>query len=217
MAQKVEKGLFITFEGPEGCGKSTQSRRICEELRAEGYDVIHTVEPGGTSLGQNIRALLLEKESIELSRKAEILLFETDRAQHVEQIIVPALLEGKIVICDRYNTATFAYQGYGLGADMEFIKKIDDAVTGGLEPHLTVLMDIDVETGLKRAGNTGVADRMEKRDLKFHEKVRAGYLDLAEKYPKRIRVIKVNDGIDEVYRLVRKQVYDIVERYKRSE
>jgi len=132
MAEKLKKGLFITFEGPEGSGKSTHSKRVHEELLSSGLDVVHTAEPGGTPLGSKIRDILLEKEDIRLGELSELFLFEADRAQHLEETIGPALKEGKIVLCDRFNTATFAYQGYGLGMDMTMIEWIDSKATKGV-------------------------------------------------------------------------------------
>ena len=193
MAKELTKGIFITLEGPEGSGKSTQSASLCDDLINDGYDVVHTAQPGGTDLGAKIRDILLQKDNIRLGEKAELFLFEADRAQHVEEEIRPALEDRKIVICDRFNTATFAYQGYGLGMDMGLIETVDNAATGGLVPDLTLLMDLDIKTGLKRAGRTGAADRMEKRGNAFHEKVRQGYLDIAAKNPERIKVISVRD------------------------
>jgi len=206
----MSRGIFITFEGPEGCGKSTQSSRIFQDLLSEGHDVLHTQEPGGTELGGKIRDLLLLRDDIRLDRTAELLLFEADRAQHVEEMIKPAIEEGKIVLCDRFNTATFAYQGYGLGMDMGLIRNVDETACAGLVPDLTVLLDIDVETGLMRAGKTSSADRMEKRSKEFHSKVRAGYLSLAEESGGRIKVIKVVDGVDKTYEQVKKVVYNFI-------
>lgn len=214
MAEGLTKGLFITFEGPEGSGKSTQSRMMMEELTSKGYDCLHTREPGGTSVGKRIREVLLDKDDIKLSSSAELFLFEADRAQHVRNIIRPAMDEKKVVICDRFNTATFAYQGYGLGVDMELIKKIDDSATGGLKPDLTVLFDIDVEVGISRATAGREADKMEKRSLEFHRRVREGYLKIAEEDPETIKVIKVDGKIDETFGKVKKEVYAVVERYK---
>ena len=217
MAKGLTRGVFITFEGPEGSGKSTHSRRVYEDLAADGYQAVHTAEPGGTSLGERVREVLLEKEEISLGAQAELFLFEADRAQHVEEVIIPELAARKIVICDRFNTATFAYQGYGLGMDMDLVRTLDQAATGGLCPELTILMDIDVETGLARAGAGRAADRMEKRARAFHEKVRQGYLDLAGQHPDRIKVIKVRDDKNETYALVKKEVYAAIERYKGPE
>lgn len=216
MAEKVTKGLFITFEGPEGSGKSTQSRKMLEELSSKGYDCVHTREPGGTSVGKRIREVLLDKDEIKLSSSAELFLFEADRAQHVRNIIRPAMEEKRIVLCDRFNTATFAYQGYGLGVDMDLIKKIDDSATGGLKPDLTILFDIDVEIGISRATAGREADKMEKRGLEFHEKVREGYLKIAEEDPDRIKVIKVDGKIDQTFEEVKKEVYGLIDRYKRT-
>jgi len=214
MAEKIKKGLFITFEGPEGSGKSTHSGRLYDELVSGGYDAWHTIEPGGTALGEGIRGLILEKDSIRLKEKAELFLFEADRAQHVEEVINPLLAAGKIVLCDRFNASTYAYQGYGLGIDMDLIKKIDEAATGGLCPDLTVLLDVDTGTGLARAGAGGPADRMEKRPVEFHEKVRRGYLELAEMFPERIKVIKTDEDIERTYDLVKEAVYDLITRHQ---
>ena len=214
MAENLTKGIFITLDGPEGCGKSTQSRLLKEELAAVGYDVIHTFEPGGTLLGSRIRSILLEKDDIRLDSKAELLLFEADRAQHIEELIRPAVEEKKIVICDRFNTATFAYQGYGLGMDMDLIKSVDKASTGGLNPDLTIVLDLEVSTGLERATAENGPDRMEERSSEFHEKVREGYLELARKSPDRIKVIEVRETIDETFELIKKEVYDVIKRYK---
>lgn len=217
MAKKLKKGLFFTFEGPEGSGKSTQSSRLSKDLIAMGYEVVHTAEPGGTPLGEKIRSVLLEKDDIRLDGQAELLLFEADRAQHIKELISPALEEGKIVLCDRFNTATFAYQGYGLGMDMGLIESVDSIATAGVEPDLTILLDVDVETGLKRAGGVGAADRMEKRSVDFHQKVREGYLDLAEKSGGRIRVVKVQEDKNKTYSLVKKEVYDFLEENTKLE
>ncbi|MBD3425740.1 MAG: dTMP kinase [Candidatus Omnitrophica bacterium] len=206
--------MFITFEGPEGCGKSTHSRRLFDEMTSDGMEVVHTAEPGGTELGARIRDILLEKKDIRLGEVAELLLFEADRAQHVAEVIRPALEEGGIVLCDRFNTATFAYQGYGLGMDMDLVKRVDRAATGGLEADLTVLMDVDVETGLKRAGAYSAGDRMEKRAVSFHRKVRDAYLRMAGDEPGRFIIIRVSDDIEQTYKAVREAVYGYIERNK---
>jgi dTMP kinase len=217
MAKELTKGIFVTFEGPEGSGKSTHSKRLCEDLKSGGYRVLHTQEPGGTPLGGRIRNILLEKDDVYVGQEAELLLFEADRAQHVRDVILPHLKEKGIVVCDRFNTATFAYQGYGLGMDMNQIEAIDKIATGGLSPDLTILLDLDVTTGLKRATANRGADKMEKRGDQFHEKVREGYLDLAKKNPDKIRVIKVNEHVEETYKLVRKEVYGLIEKYTSTE
>jgi len=219
MAKELTKGIFITFEGPEGSGKSTHSRRIYDELISDGYKARHTAEPGGTALGEKMREILLGYGAapINVKQEAELLLFEADRAQHVCQVIRPHLGRKEVVICDRFNTATFAYQGYGLGMDMNQIEAIDKIATGGLSPGLTILMDLDVKTGLERAIAEHGADKMEKRGDEFHKRVREGYLDLAKKNPDKIRVIKVNEHMEETYKLVRKEAYGLIEKHTSTE
>lgn len=216
MAEKIGKGILITFDGPEGSGKSTQSELMCEELSMAGYDVVRTGEPGGTLLGGKIREILLEKDDIPMGEIAELFLFEADRAQHMEEVILPAIEKKKIVICDRFNTATFAYQGAGLGMDMGMIRKIDIVSTGGIVPDLTILLDIDTGSGMARASARSGADRMEKRKAEFHHRVRKGYLELAAEDPARIKVIKADGDIEHTRLLVKKEIYDLLERYKRS-
>jgi dTMP kinase len=216
MAEKIEKGLFITFEGPEGSGKSTQASLAADSLRSRGYKVLHTSEPGGTALGKKVREIILEKDEIPMGSLAELFLFEADRAQHVREVIRPAIRDKKIVICDRFNTATFAYQGYGLGMDMDLINRVDDAATGALKPDLTVLLDIDIKLGMSRAHARSSADRMEKRGEDFHRKVREGYLDLASRDAERIKVIEVAEDIDRTREKVEKEIYGLIERHKRA-
>ena len=206
MAEKLNKGLFITFDGPEGCGKSTHSVRMKDDLMKRGYDVLHTREPGGTLLGERIRDILLEKDEMPLGKEAELFLFEADRAQHVEEVISPALAKRKIVICDRFSAATFAYQGYAAGADMKMIFDMDYMATKGVVPDLTILLDVDVETGLKRAGAQSSPDRMEKRPREFHEKVRQGYFEIARECPRGVKLIETRENSDETFELVKKEI-----------
>ncbi len=217
MAEDMKKGLFITFEGPEGSGKSTQSGLIFDSLAADGYLSFRTAEPGGTALGERIRDILLERDDIRMDSVAELFLFQADRAQHVEEVILPAIEGGKIVLCDRFNTATFAYQGYGLGIDLDVIRCLDDIARKGLDPDLTIVLDIEVEAGIARATSDRMADRMEKRELDFHRKVRNGYLDMAKKSPDKIKVIGTSGPVEDVYRKVRKEVYDLIEGHKRTD
>ncbi|MDD4956439.1 MAG: dTMP kinase [Candidatus Omnitrophica bacterium] len=210
----MKKGVFITFEGPEGSGKSTHSCRLAEELVSDGYDVVHTAEPGSTGLGGKIREILLMKDEVALSPESELFLFEADRAQHVIEVIGPAIKAGRIVLCDRFNTATMAYQGYGLGMSRDLISTIDLAATGGMIPDLTVILDIEVATGLRRASNTRSADRVEKRSLEFHEKVRTGYLEIASRNRERIKVVDASGDIEDIYRKVREEVYAVIRGYK---
>jgi dTMP kinase len=202
----TERGKFITLEGVEGTGKTTQVALLCDYLRGHDVDVVETREPGGTPLGESARRLLLEPGDDAPSARAELLLFLAARAQLVARVIMPALEAGKWVICDRFSDATIAYQGYGRGLDVEAIKSLDEFATGGLSPDRTILLDLDVETGITRAvagkkefGGAGRGDRMESEDLKFHRRVRDGYLSLAEQEPGRIRTIQVSGSIEDVH------------------
>ncbi|HPM42845.1 MAG TPA: dTMP kinase [Candidatus Omnitrophota bacterium] len=210
MAKKgLRRGIFITFEGPEGCGKSTQSRLLYSFLKKSGKRCVYTREPGGTKTGEMIRKVLLNSKGINISNLAETLLFEASRAQIVNEVISPALRSGKIVICDRYSDSTLCYQGYGGKVPVEDIESIDRISTGGLKPDLTILLDIDTVTGLKRARRKGV-DRMEEKTLAYHKRVRMGYLKLAGKYPKRIRLVKVRENIESTQKIVRGEVASVV-------
>ena len=216
MAKKdLKRGIFITLEGPEGCGKSTQSKLLYDYLKEGGYDCIYTHEPGGTKIGEYIRHILLGLKDINVSDLTELLLFESARSQIVKEIIRPALAKRKIIICDRFSDATLSYQGYGGKIPIKAIKIIDCIATGGLEPDLTILLDIDTIAGLKRAKKKGV-DRMEAKDIAYHRRVRKGYLKLAKGYPDRIKLIKVKDGIDKIQGLIRRKVELVIRRYKRS-
>ena len=212
MAKKnLKKGLFITFEGIEGCGKSTHSRLLFNYLKGKGYPCVHTREPGGTTLGEEVRATLLKSKDIDISDLAELFLFEACRAQIVEDVLRPALNDKKIAICDRFSDATLSYQGYGGDIDIKMIKMLNGIATKGLSPDLTLLLDIETAKGLKRASRKGV-DRMESKGLAYHKKVRNGYLKLAKADPKRIRVIRVDGTISAVQTRIREEV-DIVLRY----
>ncbi len=211
----LKKGVFITFEGAEGCGKSTHSKLLCGHIEAMGYTCVHTREPGGTSSGELIREVLLHSKDVEISDLSELFLFEACRSQIVKEVIIPSLAKKAIVICDRFSDATFSYQGYGGKVPLNIIKKLDDVATGGLKPDLTILLDVDTLTGLRRARRKGV-DRMENKDLAYHRRVRAGYLKLAKLDPKRIRVIKVDGSIEKTQESVRREVDIVIQRYKRA-
>jgi len=216
MAKKaLKKGIFITFEGPEGCGKSTHSKLAAEFLRKEGYEVVHTREPGGTRVGRKIRDLLLNFKNIEISPLTELLLFEASRAELVREVIKPALLKKKIVISDRFNDATFVYQGYAGRVPLGEIRKIESVSMGRLKPDLTVLLDIKAKDGLKKI-RSFLRDRMESKELAFHESVRRGYLKLARTEKKRIKVIKTRDTVQKTFEAVRPEVMNVVRRYKRA-
>ncbi len=201
--------LFITFEGPEGSGKSTQARLLAEWLSAQGLNVLFTREPGGTSIGDRVRQILLSPNSAGLVPEAEVLLFSASRAQLVREAILPHLEAGGIVVCDRYADSTYAYQGYGRGLDMDTLRRITHFATQGLVPDLTFLIDIPVEEGLrrKRRGN-GEDDwnRMEAELHAYHERVREGYLELAAQEPARWVVLDGRKPVEVVQEQVRNHV-----------
>lgn len=216
MAKKeLKKGVFITLEGPEGCGKSTQAKLLCGYLKKRGYKCLHTREPGGTKLGEVTRRVLLHSKGVDISDVSELFLFEACRAQIVEEVIVPGLKKNMIVVCDRFSDATRSYQGFGGKISLKVIDALDKIATVGLEPDLTILLDIDTDKGLRRARKKGI-DRMEKKDVAYHNRVRRGYLALARIYPRRIKVIRVTDGIGRVQELVRREVEIVLRRYKRA-
>jgi dTMP kinase len=215
MAQRaLKRGLFITFEGIEGCGKSTHSKLLFEYIKSSGYRVVHTREPGGTKLGEAVRRVLLDSPGISISDLAELFLFEACRAQIVKEIIKPALDKGAIVISDRFSDATFSYQGYGGCVDLAAIKTLDRVATAGVSPDLTILLDIDTLEGLKRARKKGI-DRMESKDLSYHKRVRSGYLKLSKQYPGRIRRVEVSGCIPEVQAKIRREVEIVLRKFKR--
>jgi len=208
-------GFFITFEGPEGAGKTTQAKLLKEYLERNGYKVLYTREPGGTYLGKKIRALLLSPENKEMVERTELFLYAADRSQHVEEIIRPALEEGKIVLCDRFSDSTIAYQGYGRNLDLEMIRELNQKATGGLCPQLTILLDLDPADGLNRAlslckDGLEEGDRIEREAEKFHQKVRAGFLLLARNQPERIKVVDASVRIQEVALMVRSLVNNLL-------
>ncbi len=202
--------MFITFEGIEGSGKSTQIRRAAAYLRDRSVSVLPTREPGGTPIGTKIRALLLDPENEDLDPKAELLLYMADRVQHVKTRVQPALLKGSVVLCDRYFDATVVYQGTGRGIDAALILDLYRLLLGAFKPDLTLLFDLPPRTGLARAwgevesGGRSVREtRFEKEALAFHEAIRAGYLALARNEPDRFRVIDAAQPIDAVWEAVR--------------
>ena len=187
--------MFVTFEGVEGAGKSTALKNMARELGQEGADVLVTREPGGSGLGKALRTLLLDCNS-QITPDAELCLFLADRAQHVAEVIRPALAAGKVVLCDRYADSTYAYQGFARGMDLGRLRLLNDAVTGGLRPDLTVVFDVPEEEGLARArarnqseGTEVSGGRCDSETLKFHAAVRGGFLKLAAAEPQRMRVI----------------------------
>lgn len=198
--------MFITLEGPEGSGKSSQVFPLAEFLRESGYDVLTTREPGGTPIGDQVRQVLLDKENNEMKLRTEILLFQASRAQLVEEVIRPHLEKGGLVLCDRYADSTLAYQGYGYGRDMDELRTIVRFATGGLTPDLTLLLDMDVEVGLKRRQKGGDVNRLDIFELTFHQRVREGYQLLARQEPHRWVVIDADRSSVQVQKEIRQVV-----------
>lgn len=200
--------MFITFEGIEGCGKSTQARRLVNRLRDASVPLVFTLEPGGTRVGSDIRKILLDSSNRNLSPLAELFLYEADRAQHVEEKIRPALEQGKWVVCDRFFDATTVYQGFARGQDMKLIRNLNKKACFGIRPDMTFLIDCPVEIGLKRAlkRNEGVPeigqDRFEREEMDFHEAVRQGYLTMANEDPERIVVLDCKLNEDELEAMI---------------
>ncbi len=195
----MKRGLFITFEGADGCGKTTQMKLLAEYLEKQGIPYLLTREPGGKGLGEKVREILLNYDG-EVSDRCESFLFLADRAQNIDIIVTPAVEEGKIVLCDRHIDSTVAYQGYGRGLDINRINMLNDIATNGKKPDLTFVFDIDVETSMKRVGQE--KDRMESAGREFHNRVRNGYLELAKQEPQRIKVIDATKSIDEIHKEV---------------
>ncbi|MEM7553736.1 MAG: dTMP kinase [Cyanobacteria bacterium P01_A01_bin.84] len=202
------KGKLITFEGVEGCGKTTQIRLCAEWLQSLNISIFVTREPGGTELGVHIRKLLLEgTESKPITNTTELLLYAADRAQHVEEDIIPNLEVGNIVLCDRFTDSTFAYQGYGRSLDMDLIDRLNSIATGGVEPDLTLWLDLDVKEGfIRKFQNNDVADRIEKEKIDFHYLVQQGYKYLASTYPQRIIKVDASLTPNEVH----KQIQEVI-------
>lgn len=214
------RGLFLTLEGPEGAGKTTQSRLLADYLRSSGCEVVAVREPGGTAIGEEIRALLLDPRWEEMDARAEMLLFAAARAQLVAEVIAPALRAGKVVVCDRYVDASIVYQGIGRRLGAEIVRTVNAVATAGVMPDLTLLLDIDVRTGLGRAraetglrtpaGEAGAGDRIEQERLAFHERVREGFLSLAKNEPQRIKVIDAHGPVPAVQWAIRQAVAQIL-------
>lgn len=202
------KSCFITFEGGEGAGKSTLIRKVYDYLFAQNYFVVKTREPGGSVLGEKIRDILLHKENI--SPLAEVCLFLASRAEHVKEVIKPALKENKVVLCDRFNDSTVAYQGYARDLGVDEVQRFCDFVCDGVKIDLTVYLDIDPFLGLKRIKSEKY-DRIESECISFHRKIREGFLFLAKKNPERFLVVDAKASIEDVFRKVIKKVLEIID------
>ncbi|HZY30950.1 MAG TPA: dTMP kinase, partial [Candidatus Methylomirabilis sp.] len=201
-------GLFITFEGGEGSGKTTHLKSLAHYLRDLGDEVVETRDPGGTTIGKEIRTLLLSPESAATSDSAELLLYEASRAQLVREVITPAITRGVVVLCDRFTDSTLAYQGFGRGLDQDLIRQLNRFVTGGLGPELTILLDLDPRIGLERCTRSiragrSFRDRIAAEPLAFHQKIREGYLTLAREEPDRFRVIDASLSVAQIEAAIR--------------
>ncbi|MEW6097040.1 MAG: dTMP kinase [bacterium] len=201
--------MFITFEGSEGSGKTTQSELLTKALQEKGFDVIHTYEPGGTKISEKIRQILLDPENFNMSALTELFLYLSARAQIVKEVIKPALEAGKIVICDRFIDATLAYQGYGRGLNKKLIQKLNSVVTQDIKPDLTIVLDVDTNEGLQKAINLhkdiyppGKGDRIEQEGLEFHQRVRNGYLEIGKQNPQRVKIINRQKNVEEIHQII---------------
>jgi dTMP kinase len=203
-------GKFITVEGIEGAGKTSCMQVVTEVIEHQGINAIHTREPGGTDLGEDLRSLLLGHKHTGMSDDAELLMMFAARAEHIVQKIQPALDDGKWVLCDRFTDATYAYQGYGRGIPLEKIAGLENWVQGELRPDLTLLMDLPVEVGMERAGKRSAPDRFESEAWDFFERIRQGYLSIAAEQPSRVKVIDASQDLPDVQAQVRVAIEDFV-------
>ena len=206
------RGVFISFEGIEGTGKSTQTRLLAEYLEKKGYTVTRTAEPGGTRISGKIRELLLSLDSRGMDPVTELLLYNASRVQHIKEVITPALERGELVITDRFSDSTVAYQGYGRGLDLKLIDSLDMISTSRLRPAMTILLDLDVETGLRRNREINKNDRLELEDITFHERVRKGFITIAGKERERVRLVDCSAPIETVHKIVAGLIDEFLEK-----
>lgn len=217
----VQRGMFITFEGPEGGGKSTQVERFIKSLRELQYDVVQTREPGGTVISEKIRSILLDPNHHVMNHRTEMLLYAASRAQHVAEVIEPSLAQGKIVVCDRFIDASVAYQGYGLGLPVDEILHVNSLATNRTAPHRTYLLDLPVEVGMKRIAEkrghnedlqaVGL-DRIESKELDYHRSVRQGFIEIAKKESERVKIIDATRDIEQIENEIREDFLRFVAR-----
>jgi len=206
----VMRGYFFTFEGIDGCGKTTQLSRVAECLRAEGRNVLVTREPGGPPVSERIREILISPDNRQMRPQTELLLYLAARAQHVREVIKPAIDSGKIILCDRFEQATFAYQGSGRGLDIRFMREANKFATDGITPDITFVFDIPVSLSQERLSTIGKGkDRMESESAQFFEKVRQSYMEAATANPSKIKLLDGSMGMDELT----KEVLDVIEEY----
>lgn len=208
-------GIFLTLEGGEGSGKTTQARRLCERLTAQGLNVLHTREPGGTLLAERLRGILLDHSAETIAPETEAYLIFAARRQHVDHVIKPALAGGMIVVCDRFADSTMAYQGYGRGLDLRRLRAMNEWATGKLAPQLTLLFDVPVAVGLsRRRGRAATQNRLDREAERFHRKVRAGFCALARREPRRIMVIDSAQSLESVTHTVEELVLNWLKTYR---
>ncbi len=208
----MKKGIFITFEGIDCCGKTTQVKKAAQYLQKKNIRCIITREPGGTPLAEKIREIILSPQNIEMRNSCELLLYLASRSQHVEEKIRPALLEGTVVLCDRFQEATFAYQGFGRGYSLNLLQQFNKFATGGLTPLITFVFDISVECAFERMHKMHKkADRVESDSVEFYRKIREGYLALASANPNRIKILQGEKTVDEVFDIIRNELDNLVE------
>ncbi len=209
------KGTFITVEGPDGAGKTTQLQLLNDVLKEKGYNVMMTREPGGTRVGNEIRSLILNPDFEEMKEMTEILLYAASRAQHVEELIRPALEAGTIILCDRFVDASLAYQGYGLGHPIDLVRHINDSATGGLAPDRTYLFDLTVTDSKKRMMDRGALDRIEQRDDAFRARVYEGFQQIAASDPERVQIVQANRSIEVIHQDLVEDVITYLEEKER--
>lgn len=209
------KGTFITVEGPDGAGKTTQLQLLNDVLKEKGYNVMMTREPGGTRVGNEIRSLILNPDFEEMKEMTEILLYAASRAQHVEELIRPALEAGTIILCDRFVDASLAYQGYGLGHPIDLVRHINDSATGGLAPDRTYLFDLTVTDSKKRMMDRGALDRIEQRDDAFRARVYDGFKQIAASDPERVQIVQANRSIEVIHQELVEDVITYLEEKER--
>ena len=206
------RGLFITFEGPDGSGKTTVCSEVFAKLKEDGYDVIHTREPGGIEIAEKIRKIILDPSNTDMDERTEALLYAASRRQHLVKKVLPALKEGKIVVCERFVDSSLAYQGYGRKIGFDEVLKINEFAIEGLFPDLTIYLDVDEKTGLKRIESRSFKDRLDLEDLEFHHLVHEGYEKVLEVFKDRIKVIDAAKPLDEViekaYEIIKEKIDD---------
>lgn len=208
----MKRGLFITTEGTDGSGKTTQIKLLESYLKDKGFEIVVTREPGGTSIGEKIRSIILDPGNAEMSYITEMMLYASARAQLVNELIKPSLAQGKVVICDRFIDSSYVYQGFGRNIDIEIIEKVNSIALDGILPDITLFFDIDPSIALERRIKSTGADRIEQEKMDFHNKVYEGYKKLVSKYPDRIKAIESNRSIEEIFLDVKANIDRILER-----